>query len=93
MKQNPLRYAFNSPNQLIPIIDSEIERRVSDEGEEEAAKIMERAKIKAESITASNSDPVSVGLISQMVAADGYSKIRLSPWGTNQYVRNYLVLK
>lgn len=93
MKQNSSWWAMNGElNDRVGVIPAEVSHDVMERAEAAAEKVKEQAKAKAQAVTPANTADIAEGLRSQIYMR-GNSNVRLSPVGTNVYVRNYQTTK
>jgi tetratricopeptide (TPR) repeat protein len=89
MKLNSTWWAMSrDANDRVGVIAPEVEHAVLERADAQAAKVVEKAQEKAKALTPANAADVAEGLRTQIYNR-GNSNVRLSPVGTNVYVRNY----
>jgi len=89
VKQNSNCWVMDrEKNDRVPMIHPEVEYQIMTRADAQAAKAIEKANAKAKAETSSGATDVTDGLRSQ-IYQQGNSNVRLSPVGTNVYVRNY----
>lgn len=89
--RNNATWWYNDPlkNALVPVVSPALEQAIKDNAESRAEEIVSAAQKNASELQAPESDDVIEGLLSQTQPGGKHSSVRLLPFGSNMYVRNY----